>query len=58
MELSNEQLEKIADRAKEKVLAELYGQVGKGVVAKLLWIVGAALVSAAVALSVKAWTNP
>lgn len=57
-ELSDAQLEAIAERTKNKVLGELYGQIGKGVASKLLWVIGAALVSAAVSLSAKAWFNP
>lgn len=47
-QLTDEQVEKIAEKAAEKAVAKLtdrvYQEVGKGVVQKLLWIVGAVCV--------------
>ncbi len=40
--LSEEQIDAIAERAAEKALEKVYAQIGKSVVHKLLWLVGAA----------------
>jgi hypothetical protein len=40
--LSDEQIELIAERAAEKALEKVYASVGKSVVHKILWLVGAA----------------
>ena len=46
--LSEEQMEEIAERAAEKAVAKItssvYQQVGKGVINKLMWLVGAVTV--------------
>lgn len=49
--LSNEQIEKIAERAAEVALERVYTQIGKSVVSKFLWLCGAA------SLAVLAWMN-
>ena len=49
--LSDEQIEAIAERAAEVALERVYTQIGKSVVSKILWIFGAA------GLAVAAWMN-
>ena len=49
--LTDEQIEAIAERAAEVALERVYTQIGKSVVSKLLWLVGAA------ALALVAWMN-
>jgi hypothetical protein len=45
--LSDEQIELIAERAAEKALEKVYASVGKSVVHKILWLVGAAALALA-----------
>ena len=49
--LTHEQIEEIAQRAAEVALERVYTQIGKSVVSKFLWLIGAA------ALAVAAWLN-
>jgi len=49
--LSPQQIEEIAERAAEVALEKVYTSIGKSVVSKFLWLVGAA------ALAVAAWLN-
>jgi hypothetical protein len=49
--LTDDQIEAIAERAAEVALERVYTQIGKSVVHKFLWLVGAA------ALAVAAWFN-
>ena len=51
--LTEEQLEAIAERAAEKALAKVYAEVGRNLVAKLFWIVGAAAIGLVIFLSGK-----
>lgn len=44
--ISPEQLEQIAERAAEKALERVYTQIGKSVVSKILWLIGAASLAA------------
>lgn len=44
-QLTEEQIELIAEKAAEKALERVYAQVGKGVVNKFLWMIGVAAVS-------------
>ena len=39
--LSDEQMDMIAERAAEHALAKVYEEVGKSIVKKLFWVVGA-----------------
>lgn len=50
-ELSDEQIDKIAEKAAEKALEKVYTQIGKSVVQKVLYLVGAA------ALAIWAYLN-
>lgn len=50
-QLSDEQIERIAERAAEVALERVYTSIGKSVVSKFLWLVGAA------SLAVAAWMN-
>jgi hypothetical protein len=50
-QLSDEQIERIAERAAEVALEKVYTSIGKSVVSKFLWLVGAA------SLAVAAWMN-
>jgi hypothetical protein len=45
--LSNEDLEKVAIRAAEIVKQDIYAGIGKGVVTKALYIIGAACIALA-----------
>lgn len=45
--LSEEQIELIAERAATKALERVYAQIGKSVVTKALWMVGAAVLALA-----------
>jgi hypothetical protein len=47
--LTDEQIELIAERAAEKALEKVYASVGRSVVQKFLWILGAS------ALALAAW---
>lgn len=49
--LSEDQINEIADRAAERALEKVYTHIGKSVVSKFLWLVGAAT------LAVVAWLN-
>ena len=40
VQLSDEQFEAIAERAKEIAKEEIYADIGKGVVKRLLWLLG------------------
>ena len=40
--LTEEQIEAIAERAANKALEKVYAQIGKSVIHKFLWLVGAA----------------
>ena len=40
LQLSNEQFEAIAKRAKEIAMEEIYADIGKGVVKRILWLLG------------------
>lgn len=51
VELSDEQIERIAERAAEVALSKVYQQIGKSVVQKILWVIGAA------SLAFFAWLN-
>lgn len=51
VELSDDQIERIAERAAEVALSKVYQQIGKSVVQKILWVVGAA------SLALFAWLN-
>lgn len=42
VELSDEQIETIATRAKELALRDIYIAVGKSVISKIMWVLGAA----------------
>lgn len=50
-QLSEEQIQLIAERAAEVALERVYTSIGKSVVNKVLWLCGAA------ALAVAAWLN-
>lgn len=50
-QLSQDQIELIAERAAEVALEKVYTQIGKSVVSKILWLAGAAT------LAVAAWLN-
>ena len=49
--LSKEQIDEIAERAAEVALEKVYTHIGKSIVSKFLWLVGAAT------LAVTAWLN-
>lgn len=43
--LSDEQMESIAEKAAEKALEKVYSEIGKSIVKKLLWMIGAGAVA-------------
>ena len=43
--LSEDQINEIARQAAEKALEQVYSEVGKGVLKKLLWVLGAIILS-------------
>ena len=43
--LSEEQLDELAERAAERALEKVYTQIGKSIVQKALWIIGAGCLS-------------
>lgn len=47
VELSEDQIETIAERAAEVAFKKIYEEVGKSVLTKLAWLAGAATVGAA-----------
>lgn len=49
--LTEDQIEQIAERAAQVALERVYTQIGKSVVSKFLWLVGAGT------LAVAAWLN-
>lgn len=49
--LTDEEIEHIADRAAERAIEKVYTEVGKSVLKKLAWIVGAGLLALFVWLS-------
>ena len=53
--ISDEEFEAIANRAAEKALEKVYAEVGKGVLKKLLWLIGAATLAAIAFLSAKGY---
>ena len=44
--LTDDQIELIAERAAEKALEKVYSSIGKSVVHKFLWLIGAAALAA------------
>jgi hypothetical protein len=51
VQLTDEQIEAIAERAAEVALNKVYTEVGKNVLKKLAWLTGAAVVGLAMWLS-------
>lgn len=51
LQLTDEQIEAIAERAAEVALERVYTEVGKSVIKKLLWLTGAVAVGLAMLLS-------
>jgi hypothetical protein len=47
----DDQIERIAERAAEKAIEKLYTELGKNVVRKAMWILGALLVAATIWLA-------
>jgi len=51
--LSDEQIDEIAERAAERALEKVYEQIGRSVVKKALWIIGAGAIALAAFLAGK-----
>lgn len=51
VELTDDQIEAIAERAAEVAFEKIYKEVGKSVLTKLAWLTGAAVVGLAMWLS-------
>lgn len=51
VELTDEQIEHIAERAAEVALNKVYAEVGKSVLKKLAWLTGAAVIGLALWLA-------
>lgn len=56
--LSEEEIDTIAERAAAKVIQKIQTEVGKGVLSKILWIVGVISISAYIWLSTKGIIKP
>ena len=52
-QLSESQIDEIAERAAERALEKIYAQVGQNVLKKLAWLIGLVVVSAALFLAGK-----
>lgn len=50
-ELTDDQIDKIADRAAQKALNSVYAEVGKNVLKKAAWLVGVLIVSGLIFLA-------
>lgn len=55
IQLSDEQFEAIANRAKEIAKEEIYADIGKGVVKRILWLLGLGSTGLVVYLSAKGY---
>ncbi len=55
MNLTDQQIDEIAERAAQKALQIVYAEVGKSVLKKLAWLVGAVVVGAALWLTGKGY---
>lgn len=53
VQLSESQIDKIAEKAAEKALQKVYAQVGQSILRKLAWLVGLVFISAALYLAGK-----
>jgi hypothetical protein len=51
--LTDAQIEQIADRAKDKALNDLYVQIGRGMITKLLYVIGSSLTGLAIFIASK-----
>lgn len=56
-QLSEHEIEIIAERAAEKAIEKVYTELGKSVAHKLMWFLGVAVVGAVVLLSGKELTR-
>jgi hypothetical protein len=43
--ISDEQMDKIAEKAAEKALEKVYTEVGRSVITKVMWVIGTAAVA-------------
>jgi len=43
--ISDEQMDKIAEKAAEKALEKVYTEVGRNVITKVMWVIGASAVA-------------
>ena len=61
VQLTDEQIEEIADKAAEKAVEkmtnQIYLEVGKGVVKKALYLIGAFIVGAGIWAKAKGWIS-
>ena len=55
VQLSDEQFEAIAERAKEIAKEEIYADIGKGVVKRVLWLLGLGTTTLAAYLAAKGY---
>lgn len=55
MNLTEQQIDEIADRAAQKALQIVYAEVGRGVLKKLAWLVGVVVVGLALWLGGKGY---
>lgn len=53
--LTEADIDRIAERAAERALEKVYGQIGKSIVTRVLWILGALALGFATA---KGWFHP
>lgn len=58
VQLSDAQIEAIAERAAEKALQKVYAEVGKSILTKAAWLVGLVVVGLALWLTGKGFIKP
>lgn len=58
LHLSDEQIEKIAERAAGRALEKVYAEVGRNVLRKFAWLIGLVVVSGAIYLAGKGVIKP
>lgn len=58
LQLSDQQIDEIAERAAERALEKVYAEVGRNVLRKVAWLLGVVVVSVAIWLAGKGVLKP
>ena len=53
--LTEEQLDYIVKGVKQEILAEIYAEIGKGVVKRILWMIGTVGAGVSAYFAIKGW---